>query len=298
MAEPPHEPEPILKVQNLCLRFGKVQKLHDCSFCVNDGEIFGLLGQNGSGKSSIIKSVLGLIGSSGEIGFSCEREEVAYVPQHFAFFPEYSVEENLKFFSRLADKRTPIDLLAEEFDLAQVRHVRAANLSGGYKRLLNMAIAMVRPARLVILDEPTANMDVMMRRRIMEVVERIRNTGASVVLTTHYMDEAERHCDRVAMVVEGKIAAVGTVDDIVGRYGGSYSVDASCDTPSELSALLKKSGFLPIALPGRVRVEVPSELGNQGIVRAMKIYSKFRISHMAVNEPSLAAAMERLFKNA
>jgi ABC-2 type transport system ATP-binding protein len=134
---------PILEVKNLNLKFGKVQRLKDCSFSVEKGEIFGLLGQNGSGKSSIIKSTLGLFKpSDGEITFHCSRDEIGYVPQHFAFFPEYTAEENLRFFCRLEKNPKAVDALLSEFGLVEVKRTRAGHLSGGYKRLLNMAISM------------------------------------------------------------------------------------------------------------------------------------------------------------
>lgn len=290
---------PILEVKNLNLKLGKVQRLKDCTFEVKGGEVFGLLGQNGSGKSSIIKSVLGLFSpSSGEISFSCSRDEVGYVPQHFAFFPEYTVEENLRFFCRLAKKPKPVGIILKEFGLDETKRVRASDLSGGYKRLLNMAISMPCQLKLLILDEPTANMDILIRRQIMELVERINETGTSIMFTTHFMDEAEQYCDRVALVSDGKIAATGEVQELVEKYGGAYAVEASSPQAQELSAALKRAGFKPSISGKKVRTEVPSGLGNAGIVRAMKTYSKFAISTLSVDEPSLAKAAERLYKHA
>jgi ABC-2 type transport system ATP-binding protein len=290
---------PILEVKNLNLKFGKVQRLKDCSFSVEKGEIFGLLGQNGSGKSSIIKSTLGLFKpSDGEITFHCSRDEIGYVPQHFAFFPEYTAEENLRFFCRLEKNPKAVDALLSEFGLVEVKRTRAGHLSGGYKRLLNMAISMPKKVKLLILDEPTANMDVLIRKQIMEFIQKINDSGTSIIITTHYMDEAEQYCDRVALVADGKISAVGEVPQLVEKYGGTYSVEATSAQATELAASLKKAGFKPSVAGERVRTEIPNALGNSGTIRAMKIFSKFQISSLKVDEPSLSKAVERLYKHA
>jgi ABC-2 type transport system ATP-binding protein len=289
----------VLEVEGVSLRFGSVSKLHSCSFHTEEKEIFGLLGQNGSGKSSLIKSLMGLNSPyEGRMDFSCKRDEVGYVPQHYAFYPEYSVEENINFFRSLAKRSRPAAEIMKQFELADFRHVRAERLSGGYKRLLNIAVTVVRPLRLLILDEPTANMDVVMRHRIMDIVRGIRDTGVSVLFTTHHMEEAARYCDRVALISEGKIRATGTVEELVSRYGGDYSVNAKIQEAGPLAASLKKAGFSPQVEGRSIRTKIPKELGNAGTIRALRIYSKFPISSLSVEEPSLSKVIEGLNKNA
>jgi|GEM_PF-2608109 len=289
----------VLEVKGVSLKFGKVKKLDSCSFFTKENEIFGLLGQNGSGKSSLIKSLMGFNRPyEGEIDFSCQRDEVGYVPQHFAFYPEYTVEENLYFFRSLAKKKRPIAEIIRQFGLSDYRKVRAERLSGGYKRLLNIAITMVRPLRLLILDEPTASMDVVMRHMIMDIVEGIGRSGVSVLLTTHYMDEAARYCSRVALISSGKIRATGTVDELVSTLGGDYSVHAKIPDPRQLAASLKKAGFAPQVEGQAVHTHIPNELGNKGTIKALKVYSKFAITSLTVEEPSLSKVIEGLTKNA
>ena len=289
----------ILEVKGVSLRFGKVKKLDSCSFSIGQNEIFGLLGQNGSGKSSLIKSLLGLNRPyEGQMDFSCQKEEVGYVPQHIAFFPEYTVEENIGFFRHLVEKGRPAKEILEQFELSDFKKVRAERLSGGYKRLLNIAITMVRPLRLLMLDEPTANMDVVMRHRIMDIIKGIRKDGVSVLLTTHYMEEAAHYCDRVALISNGKIGAVGSVEELVSKYGGDYTVSANINDTKKLSSSLSKAGFSPKTEGRWVRTSIPKGLGNKGTIKALKVYSKFAITSLSVEEPSLSKVIEGLNKHA
>jgi len=289
----------VLEVEGVSLKFGNVKKVDSCSFFTQESEIFGLLGQNGSGKSSLIKSLMGLNRPyEGRIDFSCRRDEVGYVPQHFAFYPEYTVEENLHFFRGLAKKRRPVAEIIRQFGLGEHRKVKAERLSGGYKRLLNIAVTMVRPLRLLILDEPTANMDVVMRHTIMDIIEGIGRSGVSVLLTTHYMDEAARYCDRVALISNGRIRATGTVDELVDDFGGDYSVHAKIPDSRLLGETLKRAGFSPKVEGQTVYTPIPKELGNRGTIKALRIYSKFAITSLTVEEPSLSKVIEGLNKNA
>ncbi len=285
---------PLLEAKGISLQFGKIKKLDDCSFHIEENEIFGLLGQNGSGKSSLIKSVLGLYRpSSGEISFSCSREEVGYVPQRSSFFEDYTVEENLKFFASLQKCEKNVNKAIDEFELSEFRKVKASNLSGGYKRILNMAITLLRPLKLVVLDEPTANIDVLMRGRIIAHIGRMHEKGLSVLLTTHYMEEAEEYCDRVALIQNGKIWASGTVPELIGQYGGEYSIRGNSKKPHELSHALEKAGFEPGVRGHTILITIPKSRGGEGLADALKIYSKFEVSSLSIKEPSLSEAMGR-----
>jgi len=288
----------ILEVDQISLKTGKIKRLDRCSFDVKSNEIFGLMGQNGSGKSSLIRSILGLqTPQQGEIRFFCQRSEVGYVPQHYSFYEEYSVERNIRFFRNLCDNPYSITKILDEFELSEFKEMKAAHLSGGYKRLLNMAVSMVRPLRLLILDEPTANMDIFMRRKIMSVVERVAEGDMSVILTTHFVDETESYCDRIALMASGRIRAAGTVREIVSQYGGDYVIDATCEDGERLMGALKKAGYETHKERHSISTSIPHAMGNTGIVEALRIYSKFEVSRLNVQEPSLSRAMQVLVEH-
>ena len=289
----------LLQASNISMQYGKVKRLDGCSLEVESREIFGLLGQNGSGKSTLIRTMLGLqTPSSGQTQFFCARSEVGFVPQQYAFFPEYTVEENVRFFSRLSDGCWPMDKILGRFELEDFKKTRAGHLSGGYKRLLNMAVTMVRPLRLLILDEPTANMDLIMRRKIMNVVRKIAADDMSVILTTHYMDEAEQYCDRIALMAAGRICATGPVREILRQHGGEYAIEAAAEDSKSLARDLEKAGFKAQVSGRKIRVAIPHGLGNEGIVQALKVYAKHKITDLTVEEPSLARAMQALVEHA
>jgi ABC-2 type transport system ATP-binding protein len=225
-----------LRVDALSKRFGSITAVDNISLEIHGGECFGLLGPNGAGKSTLIRSVIGrVIPDSGSVtifGSAAEsapaRRQLGWVPQELALYPRLTCRENLEAFGRY------YDLSGSELDRAVARCLDWAtladrsndlvkNLSGGMKRRLNMAAGFIHQPKLVLMDEPTVGVDPQSRNHIFEMIEQLRREGISLIYTTHYMEEAERLCDRIAIVDHGKIIALGTYGELVEKTFGSSS---------------------------------------------------------------------------
>src|ERR1035437_9499515 len=217
-----------IEVNALVKRFGTVTAVDGVSLTLRAGECLGLLGPNGAGKTTLIRGIVGrVIPDAGRIsvfGFAAAsgeaREALGWVPQELAIYPRLSCKENLSSFGRYHGLRG--GRLAEQVAwclkwaaLEDRAAEPAKNLSGGMKRRLNMAAGIIHKPRVVLMDEPTVGVDPQSRNRIFEMIEALRAQGASIVYTTHYMEEAERLCDRVAIIDHGRIIAEGTHEELV-----------------------------------------------------------------------------------
>jgi ABC-2 type transport system ATP-binding protein len=231
---PPHVESLPLVVESVVKRFGAVTAVAGISFEIAAGGCFGLLGPNGAGKSTLIRSIvgrvrldLGSIRIFGEpVGSTAARADLGWVPQELAVYPLLTCRENLYAFGRyqgLSGKALD-DAIAwclEWAALADRAKSPAKTLSGGMKRRLNMAAGLIHRPRLVLLDEPTVGVDPQSRNRIFEMVEALRTGGTTIIYTTHYMEEAERLCDSIAIIDHGQIIAQGTKEALVARAFGS-----------------------------------------------------------------------------
>ncbi|PKN48347.1 MAG: multidrug ABC transporter ATP-binding protein [Deltaproteobacteria bacterium HGW-Deltaproteobacteria-20] len=214
----------VIEVRDLSRRFGTFVAVDRVSFDVREGEIFGYLGANGAGKSTTIRMMCGLLSpSSGtarvagiDVGRDPERVKrvIGYMSQKFSLYPDLQVLENLEFFAgmyglggRRFDRRAD-DLLAL-MSLSSVRRARTSDLPGGYRQRLALACSILHEPRILFLDEPTAGVDPSARRDFWRLVRSLAAKGTTVLVTTHYMDEAE-YCDRVGLMVDGKLAALDT----------------------------------------------------------------------------------------
>lgn len=226
----------MLHLVDIRKRFGAIQAVDGLSLEVRRGEVFGLLGPNGAGKSTTISICIGLLSpDSGTVeldGVGSPREpltrrHLGLAPQSLALYDDLTAEENLLFFGRLYGVAAPRRRAAELLDtvgLASRGRDRVKGFSGGMKRRLNLAVALVHEPELVLLDEPTAGVDPQSRASLLELVRRLASSGVTVVYTTHYMDEAQRVCDRVAIVDHGRVLALGTVDELLRQFGGQVTV--------------------------------------------------------------------------
>jgi ABC-2 type transport system ATP-binding protein len=209
------------------------------SFEVAPGEVYGLLGPNGAGKTTTIKMVCGLLrpdaGAISIDGRSTQRDLsvrslVGYVPQEVALYPDLTAGENLEFLGRLYRLRGPalagrVSEALALTDLGDRRHDRVDSFSGGMKRRLNIAAGLLHHPSLLVLDEPTVGVDPQSRHAILERVAAFKETGMAVLYTTHYMEEAERVCDRVGIMDHGKLIAEGTRRELVARLGEKDRID-------------------------------------------------------------------------
>jgi ABC-2 type transport system ATP-binding protein len=217
-----------LEVVSLVKRFGPVTAVDGISLELRGGECLGLLGPNGAGKSTLIRGIVGrVIPDAGRVsvfgspaGSLEAREALGWVPQELALYPRLSCRENLSAFGRYHGLSG--GKLAESVAwclgwaaLADRAGELAKNLSGGMKRRLNMAAGIIHRPRVVLMDEPTVGVDPQSRNRIFEMIEALRGEGAAIIYTTHYMEEAERLCDRVAIIDHGRIIAQGAHEELV-----------------------------------------------------------------------------------
>ena len=235
-----------LRIESLAKSYGSRPALAGVSLEVGEGEILGLLGPNGAGKTTLIRCVVGrVVPNSGSIsifgepvGSANARARLGYIPQEIALYPRLTAEENLDVFGRYAGLSGEpltgaIRTCLEWAGLAERSKEPVVKFSGGMKRRLNMAAGLLNRPRLILLDEPTTGVDPQSRQRIYAMVEQLRAEGVSVIYTTHYMEEAERLCDRVAIIDNGKIIASGTHGDLVRQsFGTSCELVLHCDGES------------------------------------------------------------------
>lgn len=214
--------------------YGKTHALKDVNLEINENELFGLLGVNGAGKTTLIKILTCLSKqTSGEAyvhGFSVKdnpekvKEIVDVSPQETAVAHNLTVRENLDFFASLYNTRDEeyISSVVNAFSLEEVENQRAKTLSGGWKRRLSIAIGLISKPKILFLDEPTLGLDVIARRELWKIINNMKGK-ITIILTTHYLEEAEALCDRVAVMAKGKVKATGT--------------------PAELKAIAKTDNF-------------------------------------------------------
>jgi ABC-2 type transport system ATP-binding protein len=224
-------PETLFAAENLSGRFGSLVAVVAVSLDVHRGEVFGVLGPNGAGKSTTIRMLCGLLLPSGGrgtvVGFDIEREaeqikqRIGYMTQRFSLYEDLSVFENLWFFAGIYGlprkrRRARVEEVIERIGLGDRRKQLTGTLSGGWKQRVALASATIHEPPLLFLDEPTAGVDPVSRREFWDQIHRIAAEGTTVLLTTHYMDEAER-CHRLAFIFRGRVLDVGTPSEIVER---------------------------------------------------------------------------------
>jgi len=216
--------EPVIEVHDLVRRFGDFTAVANTSFAVQRGEIFGLLGPNGAGKTTTFRMLCGLLPASGgrlrvagvdlRAARAAARRRIGYVAQKFSLYGDLAVRENLEFFggvyglrgSRLA---TRIDAVLEQFELAPQRDAQAGLLPGGFKQRLAMAAGLLHEPEILFLDEPTSGIDPLARRAFWRRITALANAGVTIIVTTHFMEEAE-YCDRILIQDAGRVLAIGT----------------------------------------------------------------------------------------
>jgi ABC-2 type transport system ATP-binding protein len=224
----------VLRCRELRKRFEELEAVRGVSFQIAPGETYGLLGPNGAGKTTTISMVCGLLEpDGGEVLVAgrpltthsvAEKEAIGYVPQELAIYPDLSARENLRFFARLyglpsATAESRIDEVLAVIGLTDRDREQTKNFSGGMQRRLNIGIGLLHRPALLILDEPTVGVDPQSRNAILESVERLSGEGMAVLYTTHYMEEAERLCDRIGIVDLGELKAEGTRAELVSLVG-------------------------------------------------------------------------------
>ncbi|MDP2973622.1 MAG: ABC transporter ATP-binding protein [Candidatus Diapherotrites archaeon] len=264
-------PDIVLSCSNVSKSFGKTLALNSVSLAVLKGEILGLLGPNGTGKTTLVKILSGLwLPDSGSISYfgrqvkpslPMVKKMIAVVPQEPSFYRTFTVKQNVCFFaslyglnSRQANERA--DTLINWLQLDKFSGRRAEFLSGGFQRLLNIACSLVNDPQVVFLDEPTVGLDPKMRQLLWDKINSLKDRGKAILLTTHYMDEAEKLCDRVALMTNGAISLIDSPRQLIEEYGGEtilvFKLDKSVD--ADLTAKIEA------AMPGAIVRSVQSSL--------------------------------------
>jgi ABC-2 type transport system ATP-binding protein len=228
--------EPVVRVQNLVKRYPETTALDGVSFEVQPAEVFTLLGPNGAGKTTTVEilegvrqptagkvTVLGVDLSDGR-GLGEERSRIGVLPQDFNAFARLTVKENLEFFAGIYDNRASVSNLLDLFGLLPHSSTRFSRLSGGLKQRVGVAAALINDPELVFLDEPTTGLDPEVRRSTWGIIKELGGKKKTVILTTHYMEEAQLLSDRIGILVKGKIAALDTPAGLLNKFGGPRAI--------------------------------------------------------------------------
>jgi ABC-2 type transport system ATP-binding protein len=223
---------PAISIKSISKNYGALRALDQVSLSIDQGEFFGLLGPNGAGKTTLISILAGLatadhghaaiMGADVQSHFREARRMLGVVPQELVFDPFFTVRETLQFQSGYFGIRNNdawIDEIMANLDLVNKADSNMRSLSGGMKRRVLVAQALVHRPPVIILDEPTAGVDVELRQSLWQFISRLNQDGHTIVLTTHYLEEAEALCQRIAMLKQGKIVALDTTQNLLSQYG-------------------------------------------------------------------------------
>jgi ABC-2 type transport system ATP-binding protein len=302
----------VLAAEGLTKSFGDLMAVNGVSFEIAEGETFGLLGPNGAGKTTAISMVAGLLepdsgavhvaGTPIRTNSTAGRSDIGLVPQELAIYPDLTAAENLRFFGRLYDM--PAEALEkrvaevlEVIGLSDRQNDLTREFSGGMQRRLNIGIGLLHRPRLLILDEPTVGVDPQSRNAILESVEDLSGQGIAVLYTTHYMEEAERLCDRVAIIDEGVVKAEGTRRELVSLVGEKDRIRVT--VTGDLVEVARVASELPAvheASPADSGVDV---LANDASTLLPELLSRVaatgaNVTGVAVFEPNLEAVFLHL----
>lgn len=303
---------PTLTATDLRKRFGDTQAVDGVSFEIAQGESYGLLGPNGAGKTTTISMVCGLLKrDAGDVTVdgkvldeksTATKEAIGYVPQDIALYPDLSGRENLRFFGRLyglsgAKLAERVDAVLDLVELRDRAKDRTSEYSGGMKRRLNLAAGLLHEPRLLVLDEPTVGVDPQSRNAIFENIEALKSNGITVLYTTHYMEEAERLCDRVGIIDKGKIIAEGTRRELVASIGQKDRIEltATGDLQKLVEAATKVDGVQEASVTEH-GVQFLCNGGRHLLPRLLEVAEKSgsQVDSVEVFEPDLEAVFLQL----
>lgn len=259
----------MLQINNLKKYFKNIKAVDDISFTVEKGDIFGLLGPNGAGKSTTISMIATLlIPDSGQIFYNGTdiaqnprplQQSLGLVPQEIALYPSLSGLENLKFWGRaygLSGKalNKRIEYISDIIGINERLSDRVKKYSGGMKRRLNIGAALLHEPELIIMDEPTVGIDPQSRNHILDTVKQLAQNGATIIYTSHYMEEVELLCNRLCIMDNGRILASGTKDDIIKSVGARSELELTLSKPDEqlVKAVAAAKGVVKVSANGTV----------------------------------------------
>ncbi len=288
-----------VETEHLSKRFGAFRAVDDLTLSVEEGEIFGLLGSNGAGKSTAIRMLCGLLrptsGAARVHGVDVEKDPeavkrgIGYMSQRFSLYEDLTVSQNLRFFGGVYGLRGAALAERERWALETAglpgkEALLTGDLPGGWKQRLALACAVLHGPRLLFLDEPTGGVDPISRRQFWSLIDRLSAGGVTVIVTTHYLDEAE-HCNRIALMHAGRLVALGTVGELKTVFAGRAILEVSC--PSYLAALdrLEREEWVLEASVFGTRIHLVVGDAGEGRRRALQILE---------GEGNMPAAVERI----
>lgn len=302
----------VLSAAGLVKRFGPLTAVDDVSFTIGPGETYGLLGPNGAGKTTIISIAAGLLrADAGTVHIAGEemgprlprpKRHLGLVPQEVAIYPDLSARENLTYFGRLQGMggralRRRIGEVLDVIGLTARASGPTKEFSGGMKRRLNIGIGLLHSPELLVLDEPTVGVDPQSRNAILESVEQLAAAGMAVLYTTHYMEEAERLCDRIGIIDSGRLQAEGTRTELISIIGGHDHIRVAG------SGNLAHAADVLTTLPAVERVDASDDellltvrdaaTAVAGVVGAVS-ESGVTIRHVEITRPSLESVFLHL----
>jgi ABC-2 type transport system ATP-binding protein len=307
---PAHSPEPAVEVNHLCKSFGSFQAVSDVSFQIAGGEIYGLLGPNGSGKTTTLNMISGLSDpTDGEVkvfGFNPRKQAISVrrllgvVPQETALYEELSAQRNLAFHAELFGYRGPkkrerIDAMLALAQLEDRAKSRVRTFSGGMKRRLSIGRALLHDPSLVYLDEPTLGVDVQSRNVIWDYIRQMKEAGKSVLLTTNYLEEANALCDRIGILDKGKLIAEDTPAALKSRFGSSVlELDVQGVEADALALEIRTTSGVQSVEVSENRLTVSLTSAAEGDAGALVPYILGQVTehggsvrHLSLREPSL-----------
>jgi ABC-2 type transport system ATP-binding protein len=312
MTEPGTGAGPVLECHDLRKHFGERTAVDGVGFAIASGETYGLLGPNGAGKTTTISMICGILardagmvlvaGQPVDVDTPAAKAAIGYVPQDLAIYPDLTARENLAFFARLygqsgMDARRRIDDVLEIVGLTDRAGDRTDQYSGGMKRRLNIAIGLLHRPKLLVLDEPTVGVDPQSRNAILESVEALGREGMAILYTTHYMEEAERLCDRVGIIDQGQIRAEGTRRELVALIGQRDKVllSATGDLLAGAAALASQAGVVDSTpSEGGVELIVDEARGKLPALLQAAADAGLGVTAVEVVEPDLEAVFLHL----
>lgn len=241
-----------IKVSDLHKSYGAVKAVDGINFSITTGEVFGLLGPNGAGKSTTIEIITGMrkrtdgevkvLGLDPEINTAKIKAQIGVQLQTVNLFPRLTVKEIVKLFSEMYPKPMPVDEVIEKVKLQEKSCSKIETLSGGQLRRVSIALAIVGGGHIIFLDEPTAGLDPQSRRNLWDVILELKNMGKTVFLSTHFMDEAQRLCDRVAIIDHGRIIALDEPDRLVEQHIKESALEFDASVFSQDERILELKG--------------------------------------------------------
>ena len=273
-----------LQIDGLFKRFGEQQVLNGFSLQVARGDVVGLLGPNGCGKSTVLNIICQLLqADAGQVQLMGQpmieqsahaRTRIGYCPQQSALYPDLFPQENIQFFARLygvpaAQRSARVAELMERFSLVPYAATRSGLLSGGWQQRLSLAVALVHRPELLVLDEPTVAIDVEARMDLWHLIEGLRDGGTTILLTSHHLAEAQRLCNRVALMRNGKVVAEGSVPELISRVPGQAVVKVQSEDNQAVIKRAFELGWQVRQHAGKISLLLPRNLNLREVVDAL-----------------------------